>query len=189
MKIFALDISTKTGWSYFIDGKLVSYGLVTMKKRPKDYGKYPENFVEFAQEMATRIKAKMNEVVAGDFWDDGMIVIEETTPGRATYPQKILEFIHCLFIRPFVGKGYEIRYVRTGCWRKTVDLRMTKEDKAQNKLVKMKKARGKVTPKHLSVRMVNERFGLKLKLKDNDISDAILIGASAYMEVTYTEGT
>ena len=78
-----------------------------------------------------------------------------------------------------------IKYVRTQSWRSAVDLKMTNDDKEHNKLVKEGKARGKIGKKHLSVRMVNSLFGLKLKLKDNDIADSILIGLSAYKKVKY----
>lgn len=34
-------------------------------------------------------------------------------------------------------------------------------------------AKGKITPKHLSVKYVNDKYNLDFKLKDNDIADAI----------------
>jgi hypothetical protein len=41
--------------------------------------------------------------------------------------------------------------------------------------------KGKVTKKHLSVRWVNETFGFNMKVKDNDICDAVCLG-SAYIK-------
>ena len=38
------------------------------------------------------------------------------------------------------------------------------------------KKRGKISKKHLAVRMVNDLYGKQLKLKDNDEADAILMG-------------
>jgi hypothetical protein len=53
---------------------------------------------------------------------------------------------------------------------------MNKEDLKNNRDVKAGKKRGKISKKHLAVRMVNEKYGKKLKLKDNDEADAILMG-------------
>jgi hypothetical protein len=61
-------------------------------------------------------------------------------------------------------------------WRKILEMRLSKDQKENNKLVSKGVKRGRVTKKHLSVNMTNTKFGLKLKLKDNDISDAILLG-------------
>lgn len=194
MKVLALDISTNTGYAYFEDGVLKDYGLIQIKdkngkiKKVTDFGDYPENYQEYTLEIATKIKNKMDSVVADDFWDDGMIVIEETTKSKAVYTQKMLEFIHCQFIRLFSGRGYIINYVRTGEWRKVADLILNKEDKDKNKLVRQKKARGLITKKHLSVRKANKLFDLKLKLKDNDIADALILGWSVYNGVKFTKG-
>lgn len=188
MKVFALDISTKTGWSYFINGKLKDFGLIELKKNINDFGNYPENFTTFAKTIAERIKQKFNEIVSNDFWDDGMIVIEETSKSRGVYQHKILEFIHCEFLRKFEEKGCIIKYVRTGQWRKTVGLKLSKEDKEHNKLVREKKAKGLITKKHLSVRLVNKLFDLNLKLKNNNEADAIIIGHSTFNGVIYSDG-
>ena len=194
MKIFALDISTKTGFAYFEDGELKEYGLIQLKdmhgevKKVDDFGSYPENYQEYTFEIATKIKNKFDSIVASDFWDDGVIVIEETTKSKAVYTQKMLEFIHCQFIRFFTGKGFLIRYVRTGEWRKTLNLVLSKKDKEHNKLVRKKEARGLITKKHLSVRKANELFDLNLKMKDNDIADALLIGYASMNGVEFTEG-
>lgn len=182
MKIFSLDISTNTGFAYFEDGNLKEYGLICLnnkenkKKSIAEFGKYPENYQEYALTLAKKIKAKMDSLVSEDFWDDGMILIEETTKSRAVYTQKILEFIHCQFIRLFAGRGYIIKYIKTGEWRKCIELKMTNEDKKSNQEVRKGKKRGLITKKHLSVRMANELFDLGLKIKDNDIADAILVG-------------
>ena len=57
-------------------------------------------------------------------------------------------------------------------WRKILEMRLSKEQKENNKLVSKGVKRGRITKKHLSVEMANARFNLKLKLKDNDIADA-----------------
>lgn len=187
MHVFSLDVSTKTGYSYFENGKLKEYGLITLDDKLKNMS-YPEEFVKYADRMATKIKQTFEKVVAEDFWDQGMLVLEETSIGRAVYQHKILEFIHCLFLKKFVDQGYVIKYVRTGSWRSAVGLKLTTEDKKHNADVRKKKAKGLITKKHLSVRMANKEFDLELKLKDNDISDSLLIGFSAYKGVTFSKG-
>jgi hypothetical protein len=72
-----------------------------------------------------------------------------------------------------------LKYMDPSEWRKIVDLKLSKADKDNNKAVKKKEKRGKITRKHLSVRMVNEKFGKSLKIKDNDEADAILLGFAA----------
>lgn len=195
MKIFSLDISTNTGYAYFVDGKLEKFGSLRLKnkngenKKIKDFGRYPENYQQYTLSLAKKIKKTMEGIVSEDFWDDGMIVIEETTKSRAVYTQKILEFIHCQFIRLFANQGFVVKYIKTGSWRQKINLVMSKEDKKHNAKVRKKKERGLITKKHLAVRKANELFELDLKMKDNDIADAILIGYVATLEgVDYTEG-
>jgi hypothetical protein len=61
---------------------------------------------------------------------------------------------------------------------------LTNADKKHNKTTKIAglgngtnpNYRGKITPKHLAVQKSNELYGLELKLKDDDIADAILLG-------------
>jgi hypothetical protein len=74
----------------------------------------------------------------------------------------------------------------TSEWRKIVGLWMSKEDKKNNRQVSIGKKRGKITKKHLSVRMVNEKFNKSLKLKDNDEADAILLGLAYVTKLAQT---
>jgi hypothetical protein len=60
---------------------------------------------------------------------------------------------------------------------KNTNIRLSTNDKKNNKLVREGKKRGKVTSKHLSVRWANEKYSLSLKIKDNDIADALAIAA------------
>jgi hypothetical protein len=77
-------------------------------------------------------------------------------------------------------------------------MKLTKEDRQNNTLVNKAKrvakntstsiqsqksalnVRGKVGWKHLSVRYVNEKYGTKFLMKDNDITDSICL-ALAYL--------
>ena len=75
-------------------------------------------------------------------------------------------------------------------WRKILGLKMSKEDRKNNAKVnkanregKSKKElglRGRVTVKHLSINFSNSFYGLNLKIKDNNQSDAIGL-ASAWI--------
>lgn len=47
---------------------------------------------------------------------------------------------------------------------------------------------GKITRKHLSVREANRLFGLELIQKDNDIADAVLLGASFFKHAKHADG-
>lgn len=61
-------------------------------------------------------------------------------------------------------------------------MRLTDEDKKHNKMVSKGLVKGRLTAKHLSVRMANKIFDLELILKDNDIADSILLGHSYLIE-------
>ena len=216
MRVLALDLSLHTGWAFFQDQQLSSYGLIEAKRLPEHYQQgYPFNYVAATEDFATEIVLQIQQLAPD------VIVIEETSPGRETYSQKILEFCHSATIRRLTG--CKVIYLRTGEWRKTVGLRMTDQDKkgnlkrnlekakkearalrAQLKILGNKKANlplvrdlkdrlnqlrlGKVTRKHLSVRMVNEMFELNLLACNHDIADAILIGASYLKGATPCDG-
>ena len=94
----------------------------------------------------------------------------------------------------------KVVYVNTSDWRKVIGGNLTKADKAMNiKVRKLKKAgnkealkalgvRGKVTKKHVAIRYVNATFGLDLKMKDNDIADAICQGTAYFLGVKHCDG-
>lgn len=190
MKILAFDIATKTGFAVFEDRKLVDFGLLTIDKEKHKEGKYPWVFDDISNDLATELIAKVLLV------KPDKIVIEETNGGRARYSIKLLEFFHKAFIRelhPYILKHPEcsVSYVSTSDWRKTLQLRATKEDLKNNRKVNEAKrsglskkesgVKGKITPKHRSVRYVNETLGLSLKLKDDDIAEAICLGLAFMM--------
>ena len=212
MRVLALDLSTKTGWAVLDEqeppvGALWEYGLFEMSFFPEDYKelKYPFNYIEaakrFAIDLAELVRSKNPDV----------IVIEETNPGRETYSQKLLEFLHCSLLRALFGLN--VQYVRTGAWRKVMDLRMSKQDLKGNQRKNLEKAKkkakeirtvikafgtkkansdqvvelkqqlaalqlGRITRKHLAVRMVNQMFNLNFSLVDNNQADAILLGVA-----------
>ena len=175
MKILGLDMSTKTGYAILNDGSIDAVGLLT--RSSKSINEKAQVFIEDfsflsdANDIATQVVdlIKLNAV---DY-----IYIEQTNKGRNRTSQKQLEFIHCRTLELIKGLGLAkiVRYVDTSAWRRALKVKLTKDDSAHNKLVKKKKARGKITTKHLAVRWANSTYNLNLLLKDNDIADAIAV--------------
>jgi Holliday junction resolvasome RuvABC endonuclease subunit len=190
MKLLALDLSTKTGWSLFDEGKLLLYGKVKLEDPILAYGPYPWCYTKAANEMATLVW----EIVSKS--EPNVVVIEETNLGKNRYAQKALEFIHCSVLRILSTTDYKLVYLSSSSWRKALELSLTKEDKKNNaKLSKAKASasatgtkldkktlgiRGRINKKHIALRYVNKHFNLKLKVKDNDTADAICLG-EAYL--------
>lgn len=197
LKILSLDISTKTGFAVTTtDGQtlsLLDYGV--LKSIGKPSFPYPKNYLEWAIENASLSIFKIGEVVPD------IVVIEETTTGRNGLSQKILEWTHQAVAEYLTGRDIETHYFMTGQWRSLVGAKMTNEEKKKNALSKkIKKATGKilakdeagkiigrVTQKHVSVRLANHKFNLSLKIKDNDVADAINLSV-AYFELLKTTG-
>lgn len=204
MKVLALDVSTKTGWAFFQDAQLVSFGLVEKMHSIDGYGEYPLNFMLCAADMANQVSQ-----LAMQHKPD-VIVIEETNKtGRfgSRHSQKLLEFIHLAIIQK-IGHAWPLKYINTSDWRKQLNLSVAetkkkakpflkelkrlkgehaKADKKQKKAVKaeldkLKKTlkdkciHGKIDKKSISVAFVNLHFTMALKKGDNDISDAICLG-------------
>lgn len=201
MKILGLDISTRTGWAFFEDAQLVSFGLIE-KTKPSfdDYGEYPQNFILVALDVVDKILAKIEELKPDE------IVIEEINkPGRfgSRFSQKILDFLHCLLILKL--SGHKVYYINTSDWRKKLNLsvletkkkakpflkelaRLKKEfesapkkEKANLKIqldslkaeLKSKCIHAKIDKKSISVAHCNLTYNLSLKKGDNDPADAI----------------
>lgn len=181
--ILALDLSSSTGYAVFHGKKLAKFGILVAKaqdfdvnKKPEKSKLYPYNVVSAANLMATQV-ADLVSTEAPD-----AIVIENTVKGRNRHTQRYLEFIHKAVLDLLEPYESKITYMDPSQWRSLINLRLTNEDKKHNKAVTAGKIRGKLTRKHLSVRMANEAYSLELKLKDNDIADAICLGA-AYLKM------
>ena len=188
MRVLALDASTKTGWALFVDGELVDSGALApvkiedfnVNKEPNLSPLYPYNVVDGAEAVGDSLVKFVRDQFPLD-----AVVIENTNKGKNRHTQRILEFIHFHFLRRMRAHGDLIHYMDTSEWRSLVGLWMTKEDRKNNRDVKAGKKRGKINKKHLAVRTVNERYGMKLILKDNDQADAILLG-QAYVTRSQT---
>lgn len=207
MRVLVFDISTSTGWA-LLEGemgsvpRIIETGIVSNDKPVSDFGDFPYSYYFAAKSIATGLKdlfLNTERVRAVD-----VLVIEEINkPGRFgnRYSQKILDFIHCLVLQ-WLGARSDVKvvYVNTSDWRKVIGGNLTKADKAMNiKVRKLKKAgnkealkalgvRGKVTKKHVAIRYVNSTFGLDLKMKDNDIADAICQGTAFFLGVKHCDG-
>lgn len=196
IKILGLDISSHAGFAAVetegSEKKLTHYGIVGKSQVVNGYGAYPWSYHEVASNIATSLFQLVLE------HQPDAIVVEETNLGKNRYAQKLLEFIHFAFLNAVRTSAYKDRviYLSSSEWRRALGLVMTKEQKKANAtLAKAKKeaeeagvkldkkaigVRGKVTKKHLAVEHANRVFDLKLKVKDNDIADAICL-ALAHM--------
>lgn len=127
MKILSLDISTSTGWALYENGR-VEYGLIKIDIAKEGY---PFNYIDAAQEMAHLVS---NRVIVSD---PHHIVIEETNMGKSLFDQKKLEFIHCAVLcqLKFSWKS-RLTYVSSRVWRSALGLKLSKEDRANNKYYK-----------------------------------------------------
>jgi Holliday junction resolvasome RuvABC endonuclease subunit len=188
----ALDVSTKTGYAILRQDKetqgiiLIEHGCKRLVKKIDDYGDYPWSYLYASRDLV----AQLTELVAKVNPD--VIVVEETNKGQNRYSQKILEFLHNTLLVSLdkYRQGAltpPVFYLSTSEWRKILDQRLSKDDKINNKIVKAaadagiskpKGIKGKIGKKHLSVRWVNETYGLELKMKDNDSADAISLGTA-----------
>jgi len=190
-KILALDISTKTGWS-FAKIKNKKYILIdsgTIEKRDKPDLPYPSDYVEWAKLCYEDI------IKIIDKYQPDHLVIEETSKGsKNNFSQKILEFIHYLLAVYIDINKISTTYYRTEEWRRICGCKMSKNEKKQNatvrkarksgvKVVKDKddKRIGIIGKKHVNVRRANEIFDLQLILKDEDRADALLLGYSYFL--------
>lgn len=210
MKVLAFDISTSAGFAVLEekDGEvqLLRYGVVQLPQTILAYNKYPWCYLDAADDMAMML-VNIAEKELPD-----VIVVEETNLSKGSrYAQKILEFIHCQFLRNMsicrdrVEIIPKVIYLSSSVWRQSLQLSLSKEQKKANaKLSKAKKeaeasgkkldkvklgVRGKVGKKHLAINYANTRFDLRLKVKDDDIADAICLGLAAFNNPQVCDGT
>jgi hypothetical protein len=138
--ILSLDMSTKTGWAFFISTQngltLVDYGKLEQIHTPD--GRYPSSFLIWAHAVFEKIR----ELILHNAPD--VIIIEETSAGsKAIYTQKILEWIHFLVASFLVDKCIRVIYIMTEEWRRETGCLMSKEEKKLNAKVSKLKAKQK----------------------------------------------
>jgi len=192
LKILSLDISSKTGWALFEmydrDARLTEFGRLDKIDKPD--GVYPFDYVKWADTIWYSIQDLLIR------HEPDLVAIEETAikPKSNPYSQKLLDWVHYRLANYLLEAGVSYRYFRTEEWRRIAGCVMTKEEKKRNSEVsRQKKAKGKgkerviakdengkvigkITRKHVNVRRANELFSLDLKIKDEDIADAALLG-------------
>lgn len=207
MRVLVFDISTSTGWA-LLEGELgnipriIETGTIVNDEPVSTYGEFPYSYVHAATSIALRIVQKYQAFVKTGV--DVVVIEEINKPGRFgnRYAQKILDFIHCLVLSQFCWEKPipKVVYINTSDWRKSIGGNLTKADRALNiKVRKLKKAgkkdelkalgvRGKINKKHVALRYVNATFGLDLKMKDNDIADAICQGTAFFLGCPHCDG-
>ncbi len=209
MRVLALDLSTSTGWALLegilnrpLEVTLMEYGTVKLAHPIAEYSaSYPWTYVHAARALARMVSA-MVETKKFDY-----VVIEETNLGKQRYSQKALEFIHFTVLSELQGLGLreQVQYVSSSEWRRTLNLHLTAEDKRLNRKLSQAKSRaksahkkldkkalgirGKFTKKHMALRFVNSVFNLGLKVKDDDVADAICLAMSVFAGAPTCDGT
>jgi hypothetical protein len=206
--LLALDLSTKTGAAFMAEAdgvvSVVSRHSIELPKTIREYGGYPDCYLQASDWIAAQVAALVLSL------QPKRIVIEETnTPSSkgSRYSQKILEFIHRAVLERLRLLGYldKVYYVSSGIWRATINLKLSSSQRAANRVLSRAKSnakavgqtvdkkklgiKGKVTWKHLSVAHANERFGLELKMVENDIADAICLGEAFLLGAETCDGT
>lgn len=189
--ILALDLSTSTGWCA-ISNVGIRAGRIKSPDLPGML--YPYSYIRRAEGISSSISR-----ILLDNPPFTVILIEETNSSRSRYTQKMLEFIHMSVLLTIedLYESTNVLYVNTSDWRKIIGLQLTKEQKKMNaKLARAKRLgkskvsigiRGRITKKHLAVNYVNSLFKNKLKVKDNDVAEAICIGL-AYLRGFHKNG-
>lgn len=204
VRVLALDPSSKLGWSvmqsdqpFSLDSEveLIDYGLIQLPKL-EEFGDYPLSYVYAANEMFERIFDGAFLKNDDDLTIDAVLFEEIQLSRGSRYAQKWLGILHGLMMNHFHESfpNLGIHCIDPVQWRKTLGIKLTKEDRDNNKRLKeaasiaraqgkkLDKSKlgvtGKISNKHLSVRWVNDNFNLDLRMKDNDTADAICIGAA-----------
>lgn len=201
MRRMGLDLSTKPGIAVadIQDGLEDPVLVANERYEIKKEGVFPYAALDLAEKVADLaaewfIKHSPDE-----------IIIEQTNKGKNRYSQKQLEFIHAAVLHRLraLGAAQRIKFIDTSEWRRLLGQHLTKDDKKNNaKVRKAKQAdnfhaakkalgvKGKIGTKHLAVRWVNTHYSLGLKMKDNDMADAICVLAAAGKPgVTFCDGT
>lgn len=210
MKVLALDISSSTGWA-LLSGEpdpdrivvpmIQGYGTLELPQRVKEYadGKYPWAIQAASVYMGAVAWGKVLET------KPDVIVVECVNKARARMSQQFLDAVHAELWQHLIDGGYrdKLFYVDSSEWRRVTGCIMDKASKKANaKLAKAKRTaaqkgtkldrkalgiKGKITKKHVALARVNELFGLSLKVKDNDVADALAEGLSYFWHARPTE--
>lgn len=185
MRVLALDLSTKTGWAWFVDEKLIDFGTLetkvdgfNLRTRPERHPNYPWNIFRSTERVSEIVIYDI--LLKMDTFPD-VVVIENTVKGKNRHTQRILEWIHCWVLHKMSDTSVvpvmpTVKYIDPSEWRHAIGAKMSVEEKKHNKEIIAAGKRGKISKKHVTLRVVNEKWGMKLRPKDNNTADAIGIG-------------
>jgi Holliday junction resolvasome RuvABC endonuclease subunit len=178
-RILSLDLSTKSGWAVFQNGVLEKSGELekvnivnfNVNDKPWTQPEYPWNVMQAAR----LISEDVEKLILQE--KPTFIVVENSVKGKNSQTQRLIEWFHFTVLTVIKLQFLRMAYMLPSAWRSAVNLRLSKDEKKNNREVSAGKKRGKITRKHLSVNMVNELYPhLELILKNNDQADAILLG-------------
>lgn len=186
MRILSLDLSTTaSGWAELEDGTLLEYGVIKPKlEKDQKKARYPVIQLYKMMSLANQILQKCRET------NYDYIIIEEINRGKNRLGQKTLDGLHWIVLEKLWGDRQEekvIYFDSDGAkgWRSKagLGLQLTAQDKLVNterrklnKKLARKQQQPLITQKTLSIKFVNDYYGLSLTDKDNDIADAIGLG-------------
>lgn len=184
MKVLGLDLSTKTGWSVFEDGQYKTSGALpkvfiedfNVNKEPHKSPLYPFNVMDGAEEVGRSVLGLYSE------HRPDVIVIESLVKGKNAHTQRILDWIHFCVLKTLRPFDKPLAHMFPSEWRQAVGLKLSVDQKKNNKEVSAGKKRGKIGKKHLSVNMVNFKYNLEMILKDNDECDSILLNLGYHIK-------
>ena len=132
------------------------------------------------------------------------IVIENTVAGRNRDSQRQLEFIHYALLdlinKSLAESRPEVYYVSPGIWRNKLQIKLTAEDKQDNKILRRgtkeqkrllkdkKNLRGIISKKHLAIRYVHNKYNINIKVKQDDVAVAICLGDAFLLNCKVDQG-
>lgn len=150
-----------------------------------DPSNHPNDFMTFVNDYIDELIEEINNRVWFENLD--LIVIEQTNKGRDRWKQKLLEWLHYdLCLRLMYRTKVKIAYIDTMEWRKILEIKVSKEEKRENRKIRKHNLeaketgetliRGIVKDKDVAIKFCEDTFGLTMKKKDNNVADAICVG-------------
>lgn len=205
MSVFALDLSTNSGYAIFDDGKLFDYGVFSVETEDyvadvKSFADLPDSFPNNLMSTARKVSEKVGILYDSyaDKRDDIHVIIENVELGRQRISQQLLNYIHYDVIKELAKRDVKPRYVLVSDWRKVVKCyvkewpeyikynrkvysakRVAKPNKAGARVAKIDgKIVSRVDQKKLSVIIANKTHNIDIS--NHNIADAINIGYAAH---------
>lgn len=183
-----IDMATKMAFE--VKGKITSSNpnYIVTEETNKGKNRYSQKQLEFIHFAVNHVNGKISYIDTSDWRTTLGITLdkEQRKDNRTVIAARKAEFDR---IYSIVADWNKVTFIEEESKatnkrelnkiRKQHHLKVTQETKDRMKSFRYKeegKVKGKTGVKNLSVSYVNEKFSLQLKLKDNDIADAICIG-------------